>query len=61
MIIINKKSERRKGKEIRKLIKMIMKAIILMISWHYKTIKMRNNSKTACRKIKTKNKKQKNK
>ena len=33
-------------KEIKKLIKMTMEAIILMISWHYNTIKMRNNSKT---------------
>ena len=23
-----------------------MEAVILMISWHYKTVKMRNNSKT---------------
>ena len=45
MIIIIKRKKRRE-KEIKKLIKMTMEAIILMISWHYKTIKLRNNSKT---------------
>ena len=33
-------------KEIKKLIKMIMEAIILMISWHYKTMITINSSKT---------------
>ena len=33
-------------KEIKKLIKMAMEAIILMLSWHYDTTKIRNNSKT---------------
>ena len=37
--------KKRKEKEIKKLIKMTKEAIIL-ISWHYKTKKMRNNSKT---------------
>ena len=37
--------KKRKEKEIKKLIKMTMKAIILMmISWCYKTMKMRNNA-----------------
>ena len=43
----NKKREKRKEKEIKKLIKMTMETIIL-ISWHHKTMKMKNNSKT-CR------------
>ena len=43
MIIIKRK--KRKEKEIKKLIKMTMETILLM-SWHYKTIRMRNNSKT---------------
>ena len=43
--MINKKREKRREKEIKKLMKMIMEAIISMISWHYKTMKMRNNSK----------------
>ena len=33
-------------KEIKKLIMMAMEAIILMLSWHYDTTKIRNNSKT---------------
>ena len=37
--------KKRKKKEIIKLIKMTMKAIILMmISWCYKTMKIRNNA-----------------
>ena len=44
MIIIIKRKKRRE-KEIKKLIKMTMEAIILMISWHQKTMKMRNTSK----------------
>ena len=43
IIIINKKKKEKK-KEIRKFIKMTMEAIMLMISWHSKTMKMRNNS-----------------
>ena len=43
MIIIKRK--KRKEKEIKKLIKMTMETILLM-SWHYKTIRMRNNNKT---------------
>ena len=46
IIIIIIKRGMRIEKEIKKLIKMTMEAIILMISWHYNTIKMRNNSKT---------------
>ena len=47
IIKINKwKREKGKEKEIKKLLKIILEAIILMISWHDKTIKMRDNSKT---------------
>ena len=48
MLIINIIVIRRKKrieKEIKKLIKMTMEVIILIISWHYKTMKRRNNSK----------------
>ena len=48
MLIINIIVIRRKKrieKEIKKLIKMTMEVIILIISWHYKTTKRRNNSK----------------
>ena len=51
MIIIIKRKKRRE-KEIKKLIKMTMDAIILMISWHHKTMKMRNTSKIKHRKKK---------
>ena len=37
---------KRKEKETKKLIKMTLEAIILMIYGYYKTIKMRDNSKT---------------
>ena len=48
MLIINIIVIRRKKrieKEIKKLIKMTMEVIILIISWHNKTMKRRNNSK----------------
>ena len=48
MLIINIIVIRRKKrieKEIKKLIKMTMEVIILIISWQYKTMKRRNNSK----------------
>ena len=35
IIIKIKYREKRKEKEIKKLVKIIMEAIILMISWHY--------------------------
>ena len=37
---------KRKEKETKKLIKMTLEAIILMIYGYYKTMKMRDNSKT---------------
>ena len=47
MIIIIKREERKeKKREIKKLIKMAMEAIILMIYWHHKIMKVRNNSRT---------------
>ena len=45
MIIIIIKRKKKKT-EIIKLIKMTMEAILLMVSCHYRTMKMRNNSKT---------------
>ena len=48
MLIINiiiRRRKKRTEKEIKKLIKMTMEVIILIISWHYKTMKMRNNIK----------------
>ena len=48
MLIINiiiRRRKKRIEKEIKKLIKMTMEVIILIISWHYKTMKMRNNIK----------------
>ena len=48
MLIINiiiRRRKKRIEKEIKKLIKMAMEVIILIISWHYKTMKMRNNIK----------------
>ena len=44
-IIVIIKRKKRREKEIKKLIKMTMESIILMISWHHKTMKMRNTSK----------------
>ena len=44
--IIKKYSEKTKENKIKKLIKMIMEAKMLKLSWHYYTMKMRNNSKT---------------
>ena len=44
-IIIIRRRKKRIEKEIKKLIKMTMEVIILIISWHYKTMKMRNNIK----------------
>ena len=42
-----KREERKeKKREIKKLIKMTMEAIILIISWHHKTMKVRNDSRT---------------
>ena len=43
--IIIRRRKKRIEKEIKKLIKMTMEVIILIISWHYKTMKMRNNIK----------------
>ena len=43
--IIRRRRKKRIEKEIKKLIKMTMEVIILIISWHYKTMKMRNNIK----------------
>ena len=46
-IIKKKKKKEKKNDEskiINEWIKMIMEAIILMISWHYNIMKMRNNS-----------------
>ena len=48
MLIINiiiRRRKKRIEKEIKKLIRMTMEVIILIISWHYKTMKMRNNIK----------------
>ena len=44
-IIIIRRRKKRIEKEIKKLIRMTMEVIILIISWHYKTMKMRNNIK----------------